>query len=58
MNERKEAIIAAAVLSLIPPAVLPDAPPTNIIKVIKNNVAVRRFENGIVENPAVRSVTA
>ena len=57
-NERKNAKTTATVFNLIPPAVLPEAPPTNITKIIINSVALVSEAKDTVEKPAVRSVTA
>ena len=57
-NDLKNAMTTAAVFNFIPPAVLPAAPPINIIKIIKSKVEFPSDEKGTVENPAVLSVTA
>ena len=57
-NERKNANTTATVFSLTPPAVLPEAPPANITKIIKSRVAFVSEAKETVEKPAVRKVTA
>lgn len=56
--ECRVAIITARVVTLIPPAVEPGAPPINIISIVQTRVASERLFVGIVQKPALRDTIA
>ena len=56
--ECRVAIITARVVTLMPPAVEPGAPPINIISIVQTRVASESRFVGIVQKPALRDTVA